>query len=294
MVAIMTAASMNAQTRTTIWEGEKTMDASWPGIGIATTQFATASAGDKIIVTISKADNSINTDWTWGPQVFIKLDWQDFLSAKAVENGATNVEIGYDISADELAKIKAGNEIEIQGMNIIVVKCEIEASVPTAEVIIWEGECNFGNWAEGTNVEAAKFANANEGDVMEFVYTTTTNTSQPWYQFKTIYSGTEDTLTSNASELNDWGCATVNDGSTSYKIVLNAADVAKLKELGMYVNGKDIILTKIVLHQPVTTGIQTAKLQKAENNTIYNLAGQVVDENFKGIVIKNGKKMIQK
>ena len=41
------------------------------------------------------------------------------------------------------------------------------------------------------------------------------------------------------------------------------------------------------------TAIQTVK--KAEDtDAIYNLAGQKVDANYKGIIIKNGKKMIQK
>lgn len=45
-----------------------------------------------------------------------------------------------------------------------------------------------------------------------------------------------------------------------------------------------------------STGIQQtiAPAKVIENNVIYNLAGQKVNENYKGIVIKNGKKYIQK
>jgi hypothetical protein len=45
-----------------------------------------------------------------------------------------------------------------------------------------------------------------------------------------------------------------------------------------------------------TTGIQQtiAPAKVIENNVIYNLAGQKVNENYKGIVIKSGKKFIQK
>ena len=43
-----------------------------------------------------------------------------------------------------------------------------------------------------------------------------------------------------------------------------------------------------------TTGIQSAKAEKAANTESYNLAGQKVSENYKGVVIKNGRKMIQK
>lgn len=44
-----------------------------------------------------------------------------------------------------------------------------------------------------------------------------------------------------------------------------------------------------------STGIQTVKAETIDVNApIYNLAGQQVDKNFKGVVIQNGKKMIQK
>ena len=43
-----------------------------------------------------------------------------------------------------------------------------------------------------------------------------------------------------------------------------------------------------------STGISTVKAQKAQNNVIYNLAGQKVGNDYKGIVIMNGKKFMQK
>ena len=44
-----------------------------------------------------------------------------------------------------------------------------------------------------------------------------------------------------------------------------------------------------------TTGIQTVKSETIDVNApAYNLAGQKVDKSFKGVVIQNGKKMIQK
>ena len=41
-------------------------------------------------------------------------------------------------------------------------------------------------------------------------------------------------------------------------------------------------------------GISTLKANTANNAAIFNLAGQRVGKNFKGIVVKSGKKMIQK
>ena len=43
-----------------------------------------------------------------------------------------------------------------------------------------------------------------------------------------------------------------------------------------------------------SAGISTVKAQKTQNNVIYNLAGQKVDNSYKGVVIVNGKKFMQK
>ena len=42
------------------------------------------------------------------------------------------------------------------------------------------------------------------------------------------------------------------------------------------------------------SGIKAATIEKAGNGAIYNLAGQKVNANYKGVVIQNGKKFIQK
>ena len=42
------------------------------------------------------------------------------------------------------------------------------------------------------------------------------------------------------------------------------------------------------------TGIQSVQAENAANTVVYNLAGQKVSENYKGVVIKNGKKIVNK
>jgi hypothetical protein len=58
---------------------------------------------------------------------------------------------------------------------------------------------------------------------------------------------------------------------------------------------KDIGLAQVMIKGTITeaTGISTPVIIKGDGH-IYNLRGQRVDENYKGIVIKNGKKYIQK
>lgn len=112
---------------------------------------------------------------------------------------------------------------------------------------IWTGECNFANWENGIIVPAEKFLDAQEGDKLEFLYKT--DTSDPnvvYWQFKTIYNGTEKTLEGNASNLNDWGCALVGH-SGIFRIRLTANDIKELRKNGMFVNGYYTIINQVNL-----------------------------------------------
>ena len=302
MVAAFAAVSAFAQSRTTLWEGEQVMDGSWPNVGVELSNLATAKAGDNIVVTTSKVDASINASWQWGSQVFLKVNsgangtWEDMAGTSAVgvkEPG----EAKFEITDQVLEQFKNASSIFVQGMCVVVSKIELESAVATNSTQLWSGECAFGNWAEGFSVPAEKFANASAGDVMEFVYTTDTETTEKWWQFKTIFAGTEDVLTSNKADLNEYGCATVASGSTSYKMVLNAEDIARLKETGLSVNGHFNIVTAVNLIQAVkdpSTGISNAfVLTPAKDSKTFNLAGQQVGASYKGVVIKNGKKFVQ-
>ena len=56
--------------------------------------------------------------------------------------------------------------------------------------------------------------------------------------------------------------------------------------------GKSILKDVKVINMNAS-GIKNVKAEKS-NGAIYNLAGQKVDASYKGIVIQNGKKRIQK
>lgn len=302
MVAAFAAVSAFAQSRTTLWEGEQVMDATWPNVGVELSNLSTAKAGDNIVVTTSKVDASINAEWQWGCQVFLKVNsgangaWEDMAGTSAV-GFAEPGEAKFEITDKILEQFKTASSFFVQGMCVVVSKIELESAVATTSTQLWSGECVFGNWAEGFSVPAEQFANASAGDVLEFVYTTDTETTEKWWQFKTIFAGTEEALSSNKADLNDYGCATVASGSTSYKIVLNAEDVAKLKETGLFVNGHFNIVTAVNLIQAVkdpSTGISnTFVVSPAKDSKTFNLAGQQVGASYKGVVIKNGKKFVQ-
>lgn len=129
------ALKKGAVSSASVWEGEQTFDGSWPAITIPASKFASIKAGDAIIVTISQASSSINPAWEYGAQIFIKADWADNIPATGVEDGATDVKLKFVVTAEQLAKILAANEIEVQGMNAIVTKVEIEVGEALPE---WE------------------------------------------------------------------------------------------------------------------------------------------------------------
>lgn len=75
--------------------------------------------------------------------------------------------------------------------------------------------------------------------------------------------------------------------------VFNAADTYYTFE--KYSGTGNILISSIEITPAGTTGIQNVKAaDKAANGAIYNLAGQKVNDGFKGIVIMNGKKVVLK
>ena len=101
--------------------------------------------------------------------------------------------------------------------------------------------------------------------------------------------GSEPAITADADAVKESTGKTEGE-SVIFKATATKGGTAKIKET----NG-GMRIYAISINQ-VPTGIQNIKAatKVIENNVIYNLAGQKVNENYKGIVIKNGKKYIQK
>lgn len=75
--------------------------------------------------------------------------------------------------------------------------------------------------------------------------------------------------------------------SNPYKVTLRIAIIK-------CANNKDLAVSNVTLAIGGATGISSVKNADSASSVIYNLAGQKVDNNYKGLVIKNGKKSIQK
>ena len=64
------------------------------------------------------------------------------------------------------------------------------------------------------------------------------------------------------------------------------------KKFEVYFSGQARVMFEV--YTTTATGILEVKKFEVSDGVIYNLAGQKVNENYKGVVIKDGKKMIQK
>ena len=116
----------------------------------------------------------------------------------------------------------------------------------------------------------------------------------------------------DGSQVNDRKCY-VNVSGTNY--CLKDAEGNETNDLKLYPNANEfefglaggktytfqkysgtgnILISSIEITPVDAAGISTIAADKAANSAIYNLAGQKVANDFKGLVIKNGKKMIQK
>ena len=113
---------------------------------------------------------------------------------------------------------------------------------------IWEGECIFGNWEDGFVINPEQFSTAIEGDKLEFIYSTdASDPKRSYWQIKTIYNSTDQTLEGNYNEQNDWGCTQVGRDATAYRIRLTAKDAKELKKKGLFVNGYYVNVTQVNL-----------------------------------------------
>ena len=156
-----------------------------------------------------------------------------------------------------------------------------------AETIpLWEGSTASGDWTwDGrVQVDQTGFASAQVGDILRISFTQDAE-KFTYFQLKTQYITAEwgqDLLTSNAAELNEWGCITLAAGATSYDITLNETDVANLKNYhGFIATGYGVVFTKLELINPIEYETTGAALAFDEYGQIFTSAFLGYTENAK-------------
>lgn len=174
----------------------------------------------------------------------------------------------YPVDYSKLDDLKAYT-VKLNAEKTGIVMNEVEGVVPAGVAVLLKGKAN-------TDYRLVKAEGLQDQDV----------TSDLKLSDGTITSTTEKTVYGLATVNGQDGFYMASNGKTipvkcAYLEVANSASSAKCFSLGD--------------HSGSTTGITSVKNEAAGNNApMYNLAGQLVDKGYKGIVIKNGKKIVLK
>lgn len=208
-----------------------------------------------LVASLRDSENPV--DWTGYEQIIfefakpVEVGVQVVIDSKIKANGSPGVTMlhcslqGLNKAALEQVALQTSEPTELH-IKRIYLSAE---PMPSNTMSVWDGECIFGNWMNGINIPADRFATAEEGDQLEIVYTTDNTTDLEYWQLKAIYSGVNELLEGNADDQNEWGCVTLEKNSTRYAITLTANDAARLKETGFFVNGYYLVVTQVNLLQ---------------------------------------------
>ena len=148
---------------------------------------------------------------------------------------------------------------------------------------MWEGSHVYDGWGVSDVIDPLYFSVAEVGDI---IYCTVQDVAEG-DGFNPLFKHLD------YSDFTDLQTNEFDKGETYFKATINEEALAYLQENGLRFQGLGFTLTKVELQVPDPTGIKS--LNKIEKNgAIYNLAGQKVDKNYKGIVIVNGKKVMNK
>lgn len=174
-----------------------------------------------------------------------------------------------------------------------------DASEEPQATVIWEGNADFGtswDWDSTIGLSGSAFSRVKSGESLVFEFTT--NSDAEYSQLKILFGQWGNDNHNMPSALvgvaNDtYDTFDINAGSTSYTLTLTDDDIATLKSEGLRISGFNMTVTKITSVQ--ATAINNVEsFNKVNDDNIYNIAGQKVDDSYKGIVIKNGKKVVVK
>lgn len=196
--------------------------------------------------------------------------------------------------------------------NILISSIEITpaAAAPAeTETVLWEGEAIVNGWANqptflsdgGAELTAAGAA---VGDRLRIYFTAPDDnwqvelTNGHWDGMLDRYA-TKDLGPEQDGSPRHYTIVDQSLGYFEYTIDQDFLTKATTKQNwggAFLLNGDgNMTVTKVTLVKGGATGIATVKKTvKSQSNVIFNLAGQRVDANYKGVVIMNGKKVILK
>ena len=146
---------------------------------------------------------------------------------------------------------------------------------------IWTTSPNKNQWGGSTDVQYLAAVNL-KSEFDEYTWKFTANYAIDKIQFAFGLIG-------GKVYFDDISC--VEEGNTTEMVIngdFESDDLSKWEVIGY--NGQKMAIEEL----GTTSGIKQITSNKPQSNVRYNLAGQAVDENYKGIIIQNGRKRVNK
>lgn len=169
-----------------------------------------------------------------------------------------------------------------------------KTDLPSNKTVINVEETALGVWENGVVLAKENFANVQAGDELHIAikdFKEVKKEGETWTRRGQIQLASADENWPSVSTTID-----VFDVSETV-VVFDDKIVAAAKEFGLVVKGECLTVAGANLYtKAVPTSISGTVVAPTENTNapVYNLAGQQVGASYKGVVIKNGKKYVQK
>ena len=299
------------------WDGTSiegnviTMGAGWKGgaiyVGGDMTQF------DYVWIKFKNATGTPNfgityDEWTknesWGPvfaavttamdgtgMVGIKLDKKTVMVHGNAETGGVGIGDVYAQHVQQIT-IQGGNSaasVEVEGIWFGTTAEFVKAGgdVPVrpeagGALTMWEGELVYDGWGVSSTVDPKYFEVAEVGDIIYCSVKDVTADYNPIFKYQ------------DWSDFTDIQATLAKDETHFEGKIATAEALDYLQKNGLRFQGVGFTLTKVELKVPDPSGVNTINAVKVDNGAIYNVAGQKVNAGYKGLVIKNGKKFVNK
>ena len=299
------------------WDGTSiegnviTMGAGWKGgaiyVGGDMTQF------DYVWIKFKNATGTPNfgityDEWTknesWGPvfaavttamdgtgMVGIKLDKKTVMVHGNAETGGVGIGDVYAQHVQQIT-IQGGNSaasVEVEGIWFGTTAEFVKAGgdVPVrpeagGALTMWKGELVYDGWGVSSTIDPKYFEVAEVGDIIYCSVKDVTADYNPIFKYQ------------DWSDFTDIQATLAKDETHFEGKIATAEALDYLQKNGLRFQGVGFTLTKVELKVPDPSGVNTINAVKVDNGAIYNIAGQKVNAGYKGLVIKNGKKFVNK
>jgi len=279
-----------------LWENAEGVVLSWNEICEQDAELgAQLAAKDQIIITVIAKNPE--TEW---PKVILRdASSEEVTNELLNEVGSFPYEVVFTLTAEQAFALQNGFRISGDGVNVTKVsvykykagdepqpeeKEYVDTIVWTGDVAIsWNQEVYAGSELDTYNVQQDMLAGVAKDDSIKIYY-------------EDAIEGAQFALTYKAGEEWNWTdlVTSQHNGFFAYRVASDeiAQDIA---DHGLVVRGQGYHATTIVIGKPKSmTAIDQVNAHSSVLSTIrFNLMGQRVGENYKGVVIINGKKYIQ-